>query len=280
MINNNYTNLIVNCLVSIITILCFYMQYNIKKIIESTDIILFIIIIVAFILINTMKCFRLYLEIYGNNISIKDYISFFIKVTPVSNVIPWKLGDIYRCYCLGNILNNNLKGTIIIVFDRFVDTLGLLTISAFVLLKGEYFRFFYILLIFCVLLGALYYSFPGVSSFWIDYLIREKSSNNTLVLLKFIKKIKIIYEEIRSVVKGRGLVLYIISCIAWLVELLLTYIIVYIYNINEISYFEQYIFSILGFKSLYAMRIYSFYSFLYFILIFITIKFKLMLNKE
>jgi hypothetical protein len=65
----------------------------------------------------------------------------------------------------------------------------------------------------------LYLLFPDVFQFWKKYILRAKATENKLAILRFLDKLNLIYKEITNVSKGRGIILYFLSLIAWAVEI-------------------------------------------------------------
>lgn len=149
------------------------------------------------------------------------YMKIYCKVTPVSIVIPWKLGEIFRMYCYGKALGDGLRSMVIIILDRFMDTIALVT--AILLVRtfngGTIASLVYILLIFLLFVLLCYLGFPGLYKFWKKNLLREKATNNKIRVLKFLDALNKIYKEIENVAKGRGAILYFLSLIAWGTEI-------------------------------------------------------------
>ena len=78
--------------------------------------------------IHVVKAIRLYLLFWGNKLSFYRFLLTYFKVIPVSMFFPFKLGEIFKIICFGNEINNYLRAVVIVLLDRFIDTLVLLTI--------------------------------------------------------------------------------------------------------------------------------------------------------
>lgn len=180
-----------------------------------------LIIITAVAAVHLIKAGRLYLALYGLDISLSTYIKIYCKVTPVSVVIPYKLGEFFRMYCYGSQLGNMLKGIIIVLLDRFMDTTALVTMILLVwIVNGGYVaKLVYILLVFLFFTLLVYFVFPGVYKFWKKYLLGAKATENKLAILKILDTLNAIYQEIINVSKGRGVILYFLSLTAWGIEI-------------------------------------------------------------
>ena len=229
--------IIINVIVLTIATLLFFNNY-------SFDLSLFSInkkvVFLSFILIfavHTLKAARLYLSLYGNKFDIKEYIKTYCKVIPVNIILPFKTGELFRIYCFGYLIKNNLKGIVVVLLDRFMDTTALITLILLICFFDKIHITFliYILIIFSFILFLIYYLFPGFYKFWKHYFLSEKATKRKLWALKILEKINSVYIEITNIVKGRGIILYFLSLIAWVVELLNLVLILKINNLSNVN---------------------------------------------
>lgn len=214
--------ILINSLILFITFVWFvYDFHDIDKTLSTSSLLSVGILLGTVILVHTIKAFRLYFEIYGTGCTFDVSIKTYCKVTPVSIVLPFKVGELFRMYCYGRQLNSTLKGIIIILLDRFMDTLAVVTIMALIWLfnSGKLSVFVYVLLIFLVFIVLLYSVFPGVYNFWKKYFLKVKASEHKIQVLKLLEAFWVLYEEIAKIVKGRGIILYFLSLIAWMIEI-------------------------------------------------------------
>lgn len=179
------------------------------------------IVTVTVMLVHIVKLARLYLVLYSSNIDFGAYVKTYCRVTPVSMMFPLKLGEFLRMYCYGGLLDNILRGVVIILFDRFMDTMALITavILVWIFNGGQITFFVYILLLFLVFLLVIYSVYPGVYNFWKKYLIRTKASENKLLVLNMLEGFDLLYREVVDVTEGKGMILYFMSLTAWGVEI-------------------------------------------------------------
>lgn len=179
-----------------------------------------LLLFVTAFLVHIIKAFRLFLAVYDSGIGFKLFVKTYCKVTPVNMIIPYKLGEIFRVYCYGNMLGKGLKGTIVILFDRFLDTVALLTVIVFtwIVNKKDILRPTYFLLLGIAIVFVGYSLFPGIYLFWKDTFLKAKASRRKNATIRFLIKCKTIYNEIKTVVRGKGVVLYFLSLLAWGVE--------------------------------------------------------------
>ena len=211
----------INIMVLLLTAALFITNYIKTPVFFRLDVTGIVIITATVILVHFLKAFRLYLALYGSNISVSNYAKVYCKVTPVSIVLPFKLGELFRIYCYGHQINNMLKGVVTVILDRFMDTVALVTMILFVWLSagGNMVPLVYILVVFLVAIVLMYFAFPGLYSYWKKYILRSRATPGKLKALRFLDNTYKVYEEIVSVSKGRGVILYILSLVAWAVEI-------------------------------------------------------------
>lgn len=213
---------IINSIVLILSLAFFVYEYRKGlKLFDGMSLASVLALIATVVIVHAIKAIRLYLAMYGEEISFSEYIKVYLKVTPVSVVVPFKLGELFRMYCYGKSIKNLLKGIIIVILDRFMDTAALVTAILILFITGRRSTniIVYILLAFLVLAVFAYFLFPGIYSSWNKYLLRAKASEKKLRALKFLDTLNGYYKEICTVTKGRGAILYFLSLLAWAVEI-------------------------------------------------------------
>lgn len=179
------------------------------------------IFLLAAILVHMVKAGRLYLALYGTELPLSVHLKLYCKVVPVSMIVPFKLGEFFRMYCYGQQLGSALKGVVIILLERVMDTLALVTMILLMWLFGGTgaTALVYVFLIFLMAVILAWYAFPGLYGFWKTYLLRAKASEGRLRMLVLLDVLGTIYSEAKSVAKGRGIILYVMSLVAWAVEM-------------------------------------------------------------
>lgn len=118
-------------------------------------------------------------------------------------------------------MNNYAEGMICILFDRFVDTVALLSIvfgiqmmfgmNSSIILN--------LLVIFSVCVFIAYHTFRPLYKFWNEFFISSNASRRRLKALAFLKKCNMAYGSVDRSVKGKFLMLYVLSLLAWGIEL-------------------------------------------------------------
>ena len=179
------------------------------------------VITIAVVIVHFLKAFRLYLALYGSGLSIYSYSKIYCKVTPISILFPFKLGELFRMYCYGYQTDNMLKGVVTVILDRFMDTIALVTmiIVVWIASGGVMMPLVYFLLVFLVAAVLLFITFPGAYNYWKKFLLRADGTPRKLKMLRYMENINRVYKEIVGVSKGRGIILYVISLLAWSAEI-------------------------------------------------------------
>ena len=218
----NVKYIILNIAVLLLTTILFIGQYgNVGELFAGVELLHIGVLLLTVILVHAMKAGRLYLALYGTGIDLLTCLRIYCKITPVSVVIPFKLGEFFRIYCYGKQLGSLLKGAIVILLDRFMDTFALVTMILFIWVfgGGEVGGLVYGFLIFLALVLLVYFSFPGVYQFWKKYILRADASEHRLAVLKMLDGLHMIHREITGVSIGRGMLLYCLSLLAWGLEI-------------------------------------------------------------
>lgn len=179
------------------------------------------IIIVTVLLVHTIKFFRLYLAFYGTGMRLKDALKTFCIATPISMLIPAKLGEIFRVFAYGRQVHSYLRGLIVILLDRFMDTAALLAIMfcVFVFTGSKLSAIAYFFMLFLVLVLWGYLAFPHIYKIWKKNLLVSKATEQRIYFLEILSKANGIFQEMENVVKGRGIVLFFLSLVSWGIEI-------------------------------------------------------------
>ena len=229
---------LINILVIAISMLVFTFEYydsgQLFKNINLCSIIVFLVLVVV---VHILKSVRLYLALYYSELKWSDFIKVYCKVTPVSVVLPFKIGDVFRMYCYGQLVGNLLRGVVITMLDRFMDTAALVTviILTWFLAGGKMDLLVYLFVIFLIITGVIYFVYPGIVRIWRKSLLKSNATERRIAILGVLKKFDEIYKEIDGVTKGRGIILYILSILAWGIEIGSLYIISTINNTKQID---------------------------------------------
>lgn len=180
-----------------------------------------IVLFCTVVLVQVVKGCRLYFELYEKRMPKGLFIRQYCKVVPVSMILPGKLGDFFRAYCYGYHLGDYIAGMSVIVLDRFVDTLGLLTVmlALFTMYNSLPQKLCIFLFFFLLMLLAIYTTFPGMRRYWCHYLLVQPASDKNLNRLRLVKRMQKAYSELQRIVHGKFLIIYLLSLLAWSIEI-------------------------------------------------------------
>ena len=175
----------------------------------------------AFVVFS-IKAFRLYLLLMGRGLQWRRYVFLFCMTSFVSILLPFKAGEIFRLYVFGKALGGYIKGASLIFLDRFVDTLGLL--SVIIVGKLMFSWTFDVPLVMSLvgimgMLVALYLFLPGFLKYWRQNMLEGRSSSVRLAWLEMIKFIDNAYLDVRQMLQGRFGLLIFMSILSWSVEM-------------------------------------------------------------
>ena len=210
---------IVNILVLLVAVLFGINYYGSEKCLGGGEKIA--VLVLAAAAVHSIKIFRLYFALYGKGVSSGQHLRQYCKTITVNMIIPLKMGDIFRAYCYGYKMQNYFGGAALIVFDRFTDTLALVTMILAVQMVWalKIMPLLYILLIILMFLCSCYLVFPGMYQYWNKYFLKLSASKNRNSILRMLEYFNYAYKELVITIKGRGILLYILSLAAWAVEI-------------------------------------------------------------
>lgn len=239
-----------------IWILLYYHQYI--EIITPSPMLFILVFSVIFVII--IKAIRFFIILYGDSITKSDICSLYLKTSIVNTIIPYKLGELFRMYMTGRYTGDYKKGILITLLDRFFDTLGIISIIAGTgIMSGRFsFNFTVFLLIgFLAGMSVLYIAFPSLHTFWNHYLLVNRSTSHRIKGLEVLRSFNELYEEIRTLVRGRGLIMFALSLIAWLLEIFSMRLINQIMHLQIDVTISQYLYNLMAGSGNAGSTIYS-----------------------
>lgn len=214
------------CLINIaglaVALLCFGFFFMGEVIVSlGKSIGTWLILIATAFVVYSLKCIRLYITLTGTGLTMQIHTRQFLKTAAVNILIPLKLGELFRIYCYGFQINNYARSIVAILLDRFSDTLALLTVIIFAttMYGSPFSLLFYLMVGFMVFLMAAYMMFPRFYEYWNTYLLEEKANRARLNALKTMHYFCCVYKDLRMVVEGRMVLLYVLSLLSWLCEI-------------------------------------------------------------
>lgn len=180
-----------------------------------------VVTLIVVALVHSLKGLRFYLIMLDYSFPLPVFLNLYAETALVNLLLPYKAGEIYRGLRAGRAAESFLQGYASVLFDRFVDTLALVTvIIGFSFLAGTGIpatcAFF---AAFAFFIAALYWFFPSLDRFWQHYLLFNRSSENTLRALYICQLCHRAYDRVYTVVRGRFVLLYLMSVTAWFIEI-------------------------------------------------------------
>ena len=205
-----------------LALLFFYIKNaDILTVLNNRNVIEIIVTVITVSMVHILKAARLYFAMFGNNIKLSQYIKNYCKVTPVAIVFPWKTGELFRMYCYGMLSKDYIKGIIFVLFDRFIDTLALVSVIILVIFfnGGSITAFELILFLFILIILLLYFAYPGISKYWKRFFLKADATSQSIKVLETLNICDNIFSEIQRVCKGKGIILFLVSIFAWFIEI-------------------------------------------------------------
>ena len=222
-----------------------------------------IICIIWFLIIHTIKMFRMYLVLLEHKVDFKKFIFAYLRTTLVNLVIPFKLGEIYRMFVYSRMTGNAGTGIAGTLVDRFFDTaaLVLILIPLHVLYPVKVSGVSVFLAVFVILTVFVYLIFMPAYGYLNKYIIINRESKNSMAVLKFLEVIRSAYDYVKRLVSGRYAIIILMSFAAWVLEGGLLFVIAWItgigYNAGD---FSDYITSIMSTASNVLQEKYTIFS--------------------
>lgn len=179
------------------------------------------LVLIGFAAVHAAKMARLYLVLMERKIAFWRFVLLYLDTTFVNLMIPFKLGEVFRVYRIGRETDKLLTGLLSVLIDRFFDTavllLFLFPVQLFVTerVSGVAIVMFAALL----LLFLLYHSFQPVYSYLNRYMILNKKSARSMTVLKGLEIARGWYGDARELITGRSPLIFLCSCIGWLLEI-------------------------------------------------------------
>ena len=212
---------IINAVIILSCIATFVFQYiGVLKDFFQNSILTITIVLITMATVLAIKYLRIYFIFYGLNIKNSQYVKLFSKTTFVNLLIPFKLGDFFRAYCYGYAIENYVQGFCYIILDRFMDTLALVTVLGCLSIIGvsKIPLLLFAMIAFLAALIVLYITFPALYKYWNMYFLKFNATKRKLWVLSVINKLNKVYGILKEHIRGKGIILYVLSLTAWLIE--------------------------------------------------------------
>ena len=180
----------------------------------------FPIFLAGAITVHFFKALRLYIILLGYGISFRQFLHIYARTTFVNLIFPFKSGEFFRGYYIGNQVNSYFNGYMITIADRFADTCALIScvVAACTLGYMKFSNIYVFFTLFLILILMAYWLFEPLYDYWNHFLIIKKGTKKRLNALKALEILKKAFLRLKSVIGGRFIILYILSVFAWTSE--------------------------------------------------------------
>lgn len=179
-----------------------------------------LLMVLGFLVVHLAKMCRLYLVLMEHKIPFGKFLLLYFKTTFINLIIPFKLGELYRFYCIKRETKVWQVGILSVVIDRFFDIAALFVVLfPFDILVNRRFTMITVVFLVVILLCAgIYVSILPTYTYLNQYIITKKSSKRAMTVLKGLDVIKDWYEFMRNLIAGRFALILATSFVGWVCE--------------------------------------------------------------
>ena len=195
-------------------------------------------------MVHLLKGLRLYFILMEKCISPKRFLKIYTKTTLVTLVLPWKTGEFFRIYCLGDEMKDYRSSFLSVLADRYFDSIPLLIVIVLygIISLDRPLIFTWVLLFFIIFTTLLYIIFPSLYQYFNRFIIMKTKSKSGIIILDFLEKIRQWYSYAEQLVKGRSTLLLLLSFGAWITEYIALSILSVFFNFRfELVHFVHYL---------------------------------------
>ncbi len=175
-------------------------------------------IVALFVLAHLVRLFRLYILLIERKEKIGTLAEIYLRSTLASNILPFKTGDLYRVIAYGRMLNDLLKGLVLIWVDRFFDTLILAVIVLFLLRGSLQFQVSIVTLVFIALSVLAFVSFQSTYLYFNKLFLTLSKTKKGVYYLRTLASLKELHAFAVKLVSSRFVILILLSALVWLLE--------------------------------------------------------------
>ncbi len=170
--------------------------------------------------LHFLKMSRLFFIMLEQKIRPVRFIQIYARTAFTNFLVPYKLGEIYRFYCLADATKNPQIGLLSVLADRFFDTCALLfmLVPLELTYTGTFSMITVLLIVFLMICVMIFAAFPPLYNYLNKFLILNTKSKNSARALSMLEDVRRWYLYLRSLLKGRVIIIILLSGIAWLLE--------------------------------------------------------------
>ena len=181
----------------------------------------FLLIPAFFLILSTLliKAARFYFIILEKRMGLRDFVQTYLGTTLVSILFPFKSGELFRAFVYGEKLRQFNTGILLVLIDRYFDTIPLVVLLLGIMLRGgTASSMVWILTVFIVLITLLYFIFPSSYRYLNRFLIANENTEKGLIVLEWLRKLNKGYQGLKELIQGREIFLLFLSVCAWVSE--------------------------------------------------------------
>lgn len=195
-----------------------------------------LVAIIFIIIIHFFKFIKTYFILLEEKLSIYKMVNIYLKTTFTTILLPFKLGELFKVYSYGHEMKNYVKGFILILVDKLFDAIIICAILiSYTLFSSTKFSVLgWLLLIFILMFLIIYITFPNTYIYLNKFFLRNAQNKRNLFILKILEVLNDLYLKVKEMINGRSLILFILSLVYWLFEMMFVLFITGNTNIKNI----------------------------------------------
>ncbi len=206
----------ISYIIELIILITFFLVGNFVGLSFTNFLVLFVFVILG----HVFRIIRLYLVFLDYKLPISDFVLTYTRGTVFSIVTPFKLGEFYKWRLFSNLIGENLKSLILIVIDRFFDTIILSLILVPYILTGSHSIISTLSILVVLSLLIFFVIFDESYKYLNNFLMFNSKSDRGVKALSILERFKDNYDYINNVIIGKKVLMLVTSVLAWSFELL------------------------------------------------------------
>lgn len=172
-------------------------------------------------LIHGIKFLRLYFIILEEKMIIPDVLRLYVKTTFVNILLPFKIGELFKMYCIGYKTRNYHKGVSVVLIEKFFDAIMVLSSVALCLLLGGtvvWNVLIAVLIIFMIIFILFYFFFGQTYEYMNRFFMSKSSGKKSLNSLRALEWVNDFHKSLQKMLRGRQLVVFLLTFLSWAME--------------------------------------------------------------
>lgn len=174
----------------------------------------------TFLLLHTCKFIRLYFLLNESHINAGNLLKIYLQCTIVNLLIPFKLGELYRWYRIGNTIKDYKTAVLSLITERFFDISVVLGIMIVGVLFFDLPINSTIVIFALITLSALlcYNGFSVTYRYLNSYFVTKRTSSKDIVALRALETGEEWNRHQKKITQNKSVMIFTLSIIIWLLE--------------------------------------------------------------